>query len=402
MAARTLPRLPKLPKLSKLQALLLLGGAFVFASVACAAGRYTIVVDRTPSAPEDAVLAVTIPDRGTEDWRAFEAHLPEEARSALSQVPADQSATLFAVSDGGSGLRWGLIEALSSISPRSGKKAYRLVPRGMTGIGFIALGGRSAPLRLYVEKGLFRAEIGQTYRGPVLPKDPFAKKRRLLSPSHVQNIYIEKPAEVSWEGSADLLGMELQRFQGLPLLWKLPGRVEMSVSASETDAIRSFVMYYRPQSGGNLAGPNLESYARQLLSEAHPVGYKVTLPDDTNMVELRLDPDSVETSRNKVRQFGQRARLSIPGSDSMIDIFYADDGEAWMSSQLSLIQGAIMGNIGAVAEESACDARESAGFASFSGDSLDNWPLFSSLARLTFNIHNIETGLFTTCGYLRN
>src|SRR5688572_22559607 len=111
MADRTVPRLPKLPELTWLQALLLLGGAFVFAAFIWGVRRYDVYTDRSPSAPEGSVIAATI-DRTSPDWPAFEAKLPEKARQAMSVAGDLKSVTLFAVPGMGPDLDWWTVEAL--------------------------------------------------------------------------------------------------------------------------------------------------------------------------------------------------------------------------------------------------------------------------------------------------
>ncbi|HJV32706.1 MAG TPA: hypothetical protein VJ694_01640, partial [Patescibacteria group bacterium] len=191
----------------------------------------------------------------------------------------------------------------------------------------------------------------------------------------------------------------LQRFQPLAGLWKLPGRIELSLSASETGALSPFVLYYRPVFGRGLEGPQLEAYAKALLAESEPVGFDVTMPDDTKMIEVRREPDAVQTTRKHVNRFGERAQMRVPGGTQKLEIFYADDGEAWMSSDLDLIQASIMGNVTADLPQGACETGGEAGFAAFSGKNLESWPFFRDFTRLTFSMHSLESGMFTMCGY---
>lgn len=409
MADRTVPRLPKLPELAPwrgtrstgltwLQALLLLGGAFVFATLIWGTRRYDFYVDRTPSAPEGALLAATI-DRTSPDWPAFEAKLPEKARQALFVAGDLKSVTLFAVPGTGPDPDWWTVEALSSVNERTGRKRLRLVPKGTNVVGVLMLGGREVPFEATVSRGLFQARVGRDFRGLSLPANPFDKGRRLLNPMYLQTAYLEKPSGVSWGRSADLLAPQLQRFQLQAGLWRLPGRMELTVSASETHALSPFVLYYRPKYGKSLEGPLLEEYAKALLAESDPVGFEVMLPDDTEMIELRREPDAVLTTRKKVNTFGERAQLRAPGGEHMMEIFYADDGEAWMSNDLGYIQAGIGGNVGASQPVGACEVGGRDGFAVFSGKSLESMPLLRGVDRLTFSIHNMESGMFTTCGY---
>lgn len=399
MADRTVPRLPKLPELTKLQALLLLGGAFVFVAFASISLNYAVVVDRTPGVPAGAVAAATLLDRSSEYWRVFEAKLPEPARQALAQAGDARTVTLFAVPGSDGSLQWGLSEALSAVSDRTGRKTLRLVPKGTSAVGYVQVDGRIVPFEVSVGRGLVRARVGRGFRGPTFSPNPFDKGRRQLSSMYMQMAYLEKPSGVSWRPAAGLLASHLQRFQPLAELWQLPGRIELSLSASETGALSPFVLYYRPEFGRGLEGPRLEAHAKALLAESEPVGFDVTLPDDTKMIEVRREPDAVQTTRKHVNRFGERAQMRVPGGSQKLEIFYADDGEAWMSSDLDLIQASIMGNIDAGRSQDACETGGAAGFASFSGKSLESWPLFRDFNRLTFSLHSLESGLFTMCGY---
>lgn len=398
MQDRTVPRLPKLPELTKLQALLLLGGAFVFGMGIWAACRYDIFVDRTPSAPKGAVLAATL-DRTVPFWSDFEAVLPEKARQALAVTEGLDTVTLFAVPGVGGGLDWWTVEALSAVTERTGRKRLRLVPRGTAVVGEIRLDGRSVPFQASVSLGRFQARVGRDFRGPTFRANPFDKGRRQLVPLQGQTAYLEKPSGVIWNGASAYLSSNLQRFQPLAGLWSLPGRLEFFVSASDTQTLNDFVLYYRPQHGGSLAGPSLEIHAKALLAETDPIGFEVALPDDTEMTELRREPDAVLTVRKPVHSFGTRAQMKAPGGTRQMEIFYADDGEAWLSNELELIQASIMANVGGHEASGDCEEGGRHGFAAFSGKSLESWPYFKGLDRLTISLHDIESGMFTTCGY---
>lgn len=399
MADRTVPRLPKLPELTKLQALLLLGGAFVFGMGVWAACRYDLFLDRSPSAPASAVFAATI-DRAAPEWPALEARLPEGARQALAVAGDIETPTLFAVRDAGGGLAWSTVEALSSVTERTGSKRMRLAPKGTVAVGTVTLGGRKAPFEARLGGGFVHARVGTHFRGPTFRSNPFTEGRRLKAPIHQQAAYIEKPEGASWKTASSVLGGALQRFQPLATLWNLPGRLELAVSASETPVLSPFVLYYRPAVGGSLEGPVIEEHAKYLLAEAEPVGFKVMLPDATGMTELRREPDAVTTVRKPVHGFGTRAQLRLPGSLEKMEIFYADDGETWLSTDLGLIQASIMGNIDASAPVSPCEKGGEDGFAALSGAFLSNSPYFNGFERLTISLHSVESGMFTTCGYL--
>lgn len=398
MAARTLPRLPKLPKLSKLQALLLLGGAFVFGAAILGACRYDLYVDRSPAAPESSLFAATI-DRASQNWLTFEPKLPERARQALSNAGSLKSVTLFAVPGAGSEPEWGLVEALSAVTERTARKKLRLVPKGTTVVGHIRLDGRQVPFQATITEGLIQARVGQDFRGLSFDSNPFSDTRRLLAPMHGQTGYVEKPEGVSWNHAADLLGAQLQRFQLQAGLWTLPGRLELAISASETHAMNPLVLYYRPKHGGSLAGPTLETYAKALLAESDPVSFEVSLPDDTEMIELRREPDSVLTTRKHVNQFGERAQLKAPGGRHQMEIFYAETGEAWLSDDLNRIQASIMALVSVGRPKEACEVGGRDGFVAISGKSMISWPFFVGFDRMTFSFHNMESGVFTTCGY---
>ncbi|HJV33406.1 MAG TPA: hypothetical protein VJ694_05255, partial [Patescibacteria group bacterium] len=282
--------------------------------------KYELVVDRTPAVPDGAVVAATILDRSSENWRGFEPKLPEQARQALAHAGDATSVTLFAVPGADGGLQWGLLEALSAVTERTGRKTLRLVPKGTSAIGYLSVEGRVSPFEASVGKGLVQARVGRDFRGPTFTPNPFDKGRRQLSAMYLQMAYLEKPSGVSWGAAADLLASHLQRFQPLASLWKLPGRIELSISASETGALSPFVLYYRPEFGRGLEGPQLEAHAKALLAESEPVGFDVTMPDDTKMIEVRREPDAVQTTRKHVNRFGERAQMRVPGGTQKLEI----------------------------------------------------------------------------------
>jgi hypothetical protein len=123
------------------------------------------------------------------------------------------------------------------------------------------------------------------------------------------------------------------------------------------------------------------------------------MPDDTQLVELRREPDAIQTVRKSVNHFGERAQMAAPGGSHTMEIFYADDGEAWLSDDLDLIQASIMGSISSANSSGACETGGAGGFAALSAKKLESWPFFKNLERLTFSIHSLESGLFTICGY---
>lgn len=395
-----LPKLPKLPELTKLQALLLLGGAFVFAALAWGAARYDVFTDRTLSAPETAVFAATV-DRTSPDWAAFEASLPEGPRQALAVAADMKDPTLFAVRGEDGALQWGTVEALSVRTGRSGLKRLRIVPKGASAVGFVELGGRAMPFTAYVEQGLVRADVGMSYRGLNLGPGALADHRRMIAPMHAQTAYLEKPPNVSWSRISDLFEAGFQRYRGQAGLWDLPGRIELSSSASGTGlGLSPFVLYYRPASWSGAAIKELEAFSREVLAEAGPVGFEVALPDGSLMTEFRFEPDAVRSVRKEVREYGHRLTLSSPEGNHAIEAFFNKNGEAWLSTDLDLIQAALTGSIGSSLSSSECETGGRGGYAEFSGSKAAGWPYFEAFERLTVSIHNLETGLFTICGYI--
>jgi hypothetical protein len=273
------------------------------------------------------------------------------------------------------------------------------VPDGTDAVGFAVIGGTTVPFSATFDEGGFRARVGRDFLGPDFHANPFALGRRLKAAMPDQTTYLEKPAGVSWKFAAGPFGDALQRFRAFSELWMLPGRVEVTLSATQTHAINPFVLYYRPTHGRGLEGPQLESVGKALLAEAEPVGFIVTMPDASKMTELRREPDAVRIDRKPVNGFGTRATLRLPGSERRLEIFYADDGEAWLSDDLGRIQGAIMDNITTEDPNGVCEkGRE--GYAEMKGPVLSLHPDVPTLKRLTFGLEDVESGLFTICGYL--
>lgn len=394
----TLRKLPRLPELTKLQALLLAGGAFVFASAFWAACRFDVFIDRTPSAPAGTVFAATV-DRRSPHWPELEAALPEKARQASRVAEGLDSMTLFAV-PGADGLEWWTVEALSAATERTGRKRLRLVEDGTAAAGFVVLNGRETPFTARFGDGRFEARVGRDFLGPDFRPNPFAAGRRLTSPMPGQTAYLEKPLGADWGPVSALLGASLQHFKGLSGLWSLPGRLELAVSATTTDGVSPFILYYRPSPGSSLPEAELEAAGRALLAETDPVGVTVLMPDATAMTEYRHEPTAVGVERKDVRSFGKRATLRMAGSRQKLELFYANDGEAWFSDDLGRIQAAIMSGVSAVEAETRCGTDAHEGRFVFRGGSIGNFPYFQSLNELIFSMPDDESGLFTICGYL--
>ena len=394
--------LPKLPKLtlSKLQALLLLGGAFVFASCLFVACRYRLALDTTPQAPPGtvAVLSVLRRDeafRNSQPWKKFLAALPKEAGFALSQAVPGQAATLFAVRGQEENLQWGLVEALS-IGTQGRRPVWRLVARHTDAVGFIEIEGRRQPFTMHL--GLKNAElkVGRAYRG-ILPGAPeFSAGRRLISPIKEQTVHLEKPANVSWNGIPSFFQGRLQRFNALAEPWNWPGHVEVNVSASATgESLLPFVLYYKPQAGDVLIHEKIDAFAKNLLADALPQAIKVSMPDDSSMLELRHDPESVQHTDVKNR-FGRLLKFMIPAKSLQIAVFHADTGESWVSTDVGLIQAGLLDSLGMEKPSEACDRGGEVGFASFAGPLMSE---YGQLKTINLSLHNLETGLFTICGY---
>ncbi len=397
--------LPKLPRLtlSKLQALLLLGGAFVFASVIAVGLRYRLVLDTTPTVPDRAVVALSVLKKdpaffASQSWQRFLASLPAPTAQALAQATPGQSITVFAVPGENDGLQWGLVEAMNS-DVRTGEPRWRLVPRTTDAIGFVDVDSTRRPVSLRFGLKNVEVEVGQTYRG-IIPEAPsFSAGRRLVSPIKEQALHLEKPFGVSWNGVPALVQDRLQRYGVLAEPWSWPGRVELTVSASATDAaLQPFLLYYIPQGGREAMNEKIDTFAKKLVSEASPLSVKVRLPDDTSMTELRHDADGVVETSSENR-FGRILKFSVPGTDTHIAVFHANTGESWVSTEVGFIQAGLVDSLGAERPSGSCNQGGNLGFASFSGAML---PTLGTYSSVNVTIRNLETGMFTICGYYRS
>lgn len=400
MAAPTLQKLPKLRELTKLQALLPLGGAFVFA-VGLLFYTHRLVLDTSPTAPPQSEIILSFLNReeaflSTPAWQRFVAALPDEARAAVSQAVPSHSATLFAVRSPKGALQWGLVEALSTSRGQSQEPKWRLVPREVDAVGQLRVDGHTQPISVHFDHKMARFEIGRRYRGMLANPEPFAFGRKLIRSIDQEAVHLEKPTGVSWGQSPVMLQQTMQRFKGLTDPWTWPGRVELAVSASSTgETLFPFLMYYLPTVGQKNVANEVESFVRNLLAQASPQTMNVTLPDDSVMLELRHDPEAVqkETLRNP---YGQLFRFTTPGKDQKILVFHAAIGETWISNDVQLIQAGLLDNMNALTPNTACDKDGAGGFATFSGTSVAAYGNFS---KVNVTVKNLETGLFTVCGY---
>lgn len=381
------------------QALLLLGGAFVFV-VFLLLRPYALVVDTGPTAPPESEIIFSFLRRDTafltsEPWQKFLASLPKEAVSALEQAPAGQTATLFAVRGEDDSLHWGLVEMLSASQKRGGKSVKKFVPREVGAIGSFKIEGKIESFQAFFETDSVRFEVGRGYRGLAKRSAPFAAGRRLLVPIIQQSAYLEKPAQATWGEIPAFFQANMQRYQELASPWTWPGRVELAVSASSTkETLSPFLLFYQPVVGQKNVAKQTEYFARNLLAQVSPQTILVNLPDDTQMKEFRHDSESIQ--KEEIRnQFGTLLRFTSPGKSQKMLVFQANNGEVWISNDLALIQAGFLENIHAEKADTACDRPNNGGFASFSGKNL-SYGLFS---KVQISIVSFETGLFTLCGY---
>lgn len=398
MAVPSLPKL-KAIKLTKLQALLLLGGAFALAAAVWIPLNERLVLDTTSEAPASSLLAFqflpghagVLADEGS---RKFLAALPPEAQQAAARAVPGQSLTLFATPGQGEALQWGTLETLDARP--AGKPVWRLIPKKDGVIGFMTIGGRKQPLEAVFGQEYSMFRIGQAYRGVLGDGPTMNGGRRMRLQLNQDMFYLEKPEGASWERVSALLDSQMQRFPALSGFWSLPGRMELFVSATHTDSVfQPFSLYYRPIGGQALPRTALENGAKELLADALPHQIEIQLPDGSHMQELRHDAGGVETDQ-KQNQFGDIVKYSYPGEKTALYGFYAKDGEAWLTTDVNLVQAILMGTVGAAAPADECHRGGHAGFASIPGSLL---PIQTDFTDLTVSVHNLETGLFTICGY---
>lgn len=387
-------------KLRGLQALLPLGGAFVFA-VGLLFYTHRLVLDTSPTAPPQSEIVLSILRRdsaylSTAPWQRFLTSLPKEAGFAVSQAVPGQTATLFAVRSQDGVLQWGLVEALSTSRGQSQEPKWRFVPRKTDAVGTLRIEGQAQPISAYFEPKLVRFEIGREYRGILPNSEPFAFGRKLIRSIDQQTVHLEKPTGVSWGQSPAVLQQTMQRFKGLTDPWTWPGRVELAVSASSTgETLYPFLMYYLPTVGQTSVAKDVDSFARNLLAQASPQAMKVNLPDDSVMLELRHDPESVQKQELR-NPYGKLFLYTTPGKSQKILVFHADIGETWVSNDMQLIQAGLLDNLNALTPSTACDKDSAGGFATFSGTSV---AAFGQYFKVNVSLRNLETGLFTLCGY---
>ncbi|HTK04709.1 MAG TPA: hypothetical protein VL500_03935 [Candidatus Eisenbacteria bacterium] len=398
MAVPSLPKL-KAIKLTKLQALLLLGGAFVLAGAGWLLLNDRLVLDATSEAPASSLLVLQfLPKKaGTaeeEASRKFLAALPPEAQSAAAQAAPGRTVILFATPGQGDALQWGTLETQDA--RQQGRPVWRLVPKKDGAIGSVTIDGRKQPLEAVFGEDSTMFRIGRTYRGLLGDGPALGGGRRMRMAFNQEMFYLEKPEGASWEGATGLLGPQMQRFPALSSFWTLPGRTELFVSASRTDAVfQPFSLYYRPAASLPMPRTTLEKYAKELLADALPHPIDIQLPDGSHMQELRHDAGGVVADQ-KQNQFGDIVKYTYPGEKTALYAFYAKDGEAWLTTDMNLIQAILLATVGAAAPGDACHKGGQGGFASVPGTLL---PIQNGFKNLTVSIHSLETGLFTICGY---
>lgn len=390
------PPLPK-PKLGKLQALLLLGGAFVLAGVVWALSH-----DRLVSEPDwdvfgdDAAMITVYGD--SPSARRFIDRLTASSSDTFDVSALNpRSAAVFYVKadEPGGALNVRSAEVFQGLKG-SHPRRLRLVSKDTQAVGYIALDGKKEPFSAAFEsdKAIFR--IGRDYRGifgggPASSSDP-----RMITSSSDQLFYAEKPEAVSWNGVPALLSSEMQRFPVLSTFWSLPGRVELTVSASGTGtALQPFSLYYRPAERFRLPQEAFETLAIDLLADAMPQPVDTKLPDGSHMQELRRDRSSIRSSV-RPNQFGVVKNFTVSGQSASLSVFFMKDKEVWLTTDLMQLQQIYLGKIGTAPANDACHTEGSGGFAVIPGSFLPGPAIFN---KMTISIHNSETGLSIICGY---
>lgn len=397
MAVPSLAKL-KTIKLTKLQALLLLGGAFVSVVGIWTVTHYHFLRDTTPQVPANSVLALRFMPIGPVS--RFEAKrqkivsvLPLEAQQAINLAGQGQAWTLFAVPGEEGSLQWWILEAMNS-TPQ-GRPVWRLVSNDVDAVGFVLIGGRKQPIKATFGSDHATFRIGRAFSG-FLGAGPVSGKGRMNVVPHQDTLYLEKPEGASWGTVPSLIGQKMQRFEALSAFWALPGRVELSVSASGTEAVlQPFTLYYRPIASVKTPRSLLENYAKRVLADAFPQPIEVKLPDGSLMQELRRDPVSVQSSMKK-NLFGNVVKFTYPNQKEGLDGFYMDSGESWLTTDLTLVEAAYMGKFSATDANDVCHRGGAGGYAMIPGSFL---PFSSGFTAMSVTIHSLETGLLTMCGY---
>jgi hypothetical protein len=219
--------------------------------------------------------------------------------------------------------------------------------------------------------------------------------RRLKSSNDQKYFYMEKPEGAVWTTAPWLLneGLGTSSLKGF---WDLPGRVEVSLSASHTDTIfQPFVLYYRSRGSEKFPRDKIEGLVRNALAEAVPMKNEVSLPDGSKMTELHHDENGVMTTSRRIH-LGEVVEFRVPEDGSTLQAYFADSGEAWVSTDTGHIQQALLGNINTEVSQDTCKQGASGGYAALPGSFM---PILSGFSQVTISIHNLETGLLTTCGY---
>lgn len=390
MLDRPARKLPKLPELTKLQALLLLGGAFVLAAVIWTVTQYRLVSVPDWGPYDEASGLITLYGDAS-STKTFIQRMTASSSDTVPVAALDRASvtSLYLAPDQESG-------QLKVHATGNEPGHLRLIPKATQGVGFVVIDGRKEPVSASFTQKNAVFQVGRTYRGIYRDGPAMNMGRRMITSLNNELFYLEKPEGASWKGVSSLLGAEMGRFPALSAFWTLPGRVELTVSASGTDAaLQPFSLYYRPS--GSLAFPRemLETYVKNLLSDAVPHPIDVKLPDGSHMQELRHDPGGIESSPRQ-NQFGEITKYTVPGEKGSLTGFYTKAREAWLTTDPVLLQAIFLGNIGAVAANDACHKGGAGGFAMIPGSFL---PMTGAFKDVTISIHNLETGLFTICGY---
>jgi hypothetical protein len=450
----------KFRKLSKTKALLLSGGALCSVFLAWFLATHRPVLDPAPAFTDRVLGAVTFIGR-PDGVEALVAKLPEGALGPLEEAGFAEGnrLTLFAYLARDGSIRWGGIERcrIPAHGPSSGaigrglcsfgpqdhfdaialgvhpeaddpRPAKRWIRRSADGFGvffpsFAAyLTGlqpgspareapfRSLPFLLDVSSGGFKLTAGMAYRGLALDDSFGRRKLRLPADFPGKALHFYSPSQAVTGRLFGQVAPFMQRHAGFadfPSV--MGGSFEAVVSATAPgDALNPFIFYRfgRPLDEGRTA--TIVESLKNALGELFPAERLMRMDDGTEAVELGNGRSDITVVRRDL-SVGTLYRFTDKAGNPLLALFDDHEGSAWISSSVDHLQSVMLINVGAVdtRTERACRfGLEKPGFRLVPGavggvPGMDDKILsvFSQNTAIDVVINNLETGLFTICGY---
>lgn len=395
-------QLPKpLRNLNKSKALLLLGGAFGFVALVVWFGlSFRLVRDHLAQPPRQALAGFYL--EGV--WpKELVTALPDPAKAVLnSSFPnGPKDAVVYATLDNSGNVCWSARTAL--------KGGWKLIPRRISGYGFVAYNDQRLPIELTLSQNWVAARVGRGFRGFNIEANRPPSRLIKAIPEGAYLYVLDTNAHQS--GLSFLTGVIKQNLK-ISDSWSklyslLGGQVETIVSThKDAEAVFQPFLAAAPASPWRQTS-QVDAAISELLGELLPKLNPVELPDQTSSIELKSGRSQIVTGR-KNNRFGVISRYSSPEKPKLLTSFEDTSNNFWISNTTEAIQVLLLASEDSSLKFSPACAPLTPAFQTVyypdrarEANVPTQWitTLAGNLKKMVFSLNEKETGLFTICGY---